>query len=191
VIRLTFVAVFVVGAISGCVAAPSPIPDLVQASASPPPSVDATPSATTVESWAPSGQPANPADFEHGDGGIAFDSPSGNIHCGYSLYREPGWWWCLLAEQTVELPAAPDGNCTGTYMDGTAIVPNGFGMDPTEPDATPTTFCAGSGDSPTLDYGMSLSYRDMGCDSTEDGMICRSLISGHGFRLSRSDYEIF
>ncbi len=64
-------------------------------------------------------------------------------------------------------------------------------MDPPEPDATPTTFCAGSSGGLTLSYGMSLTYRDMGCDSTEDGMICRSLVSGHGFRLSRSDYEIF
>lgn len=69
--------------------------------------------------------------------------------------------------------------------------PNGLGVDADDPAAVPISFCAGAAEGVVLPYGASLTYRDMACDSSEDGMTCRSLISGHGFLLSRSDYQLY
>ncbi|WP_075123360.1 DUF6636 domain-containing protein, partial [Pseudomonas aeruginosa] len=125
-------------------------------------------------------------------GGVAFASPSGNIQCGFSEYgSNTPWWWCLLQSQTVVLPPDPRGACSGTDASGAPIAPNGLGVDASDPAALPVSFCAAAAGSEVLSYGTSLTYRDMACDSTEDGMICRSLVSGHGFRLSRSDYELY
>jgi len=188
VIRVT-VAFLVVFALAGCVGGAEPTPpppgrpspiQTVEPSASPAPS---------AAGWQPSGNPVDPAAYAHPDGGVAFSSPSGNIQCGYSTYREPGWWWCLLVQYSVELP--PSDECVGEYTDGSPITPNGLGVTGSDPDALPESFCAFAGEGPTLAYGQSIAYRDMACDSTEDGMTCRNLVSGHGFRLSRSDYELF
>jgi hypothetical protein len=141
--------------------------------------------------WAPSGQPVDLAAYAHEDGGIAFASPSGEVQCGYSVYGELTSWWCSLFGASIDLPPAPDGQCTGSYVDGSEIVPFGFAMAGGDPQARPHSICGGSSGSAAVASGSSISYRDMGCDSTEEGMICRSLVSGHGFRLSPSDYELF
>jgi hypothetical protein len=140
--------------------------------------------------WTPSGVPADPSAYANPDGGIVFSAPSGNLHCGYSEWGGL-WWWCLADELSVSLPPDPAGRCVGEYVGGAAIVPNGIGVIGADPDARPESFCAGSDESPVLPYGSSISYRDMGCESSDEGMTCRSLLTGAGFRLSRSDYELF
>ena len=179
-------------ALAGCVgtAPPDSIPSTPTSTGSPTP-ISSPSAPIEPASWAPSGTPVDGADYAHPDGGVAFASPSGNIQCGYTQYREIEYWWCVLGEFTVDLPPDPEGACTGTSADGTTIRPNGLSMDPHDPAAAAVSMCAGASEGRTLPYGSSLSYLDMGCDSTEDGMTCRSLVSGRGFRLSRSDYELF
>jgi hypothetical protein len=179
--------------LTGCVTASSPPPETPSPVSSSPTSASSSPSdEASSPAWAPTGVPVDPADYAHPDGGVAFDSPSGNIHCFYSEYSIAApWWGCLLDSQTVVLPPGPDGACTGTFLDGAPIVPNGLAVDPSEPDDAPRSFCAGAGPAVVLDYGASLSYRDMACDSSEDGMTCRSVVSGRGFTLSRSDYQLY
>lgn len=185
-IRIASTALLLVLVLTGCV--PSPTPDPTAApTPNPTEAPEATPTPTSGDdpaAWTPAGTPVDAAAYAHPDGGVVFSSPSGNIQCGYSHYSEPGWWWCLLIEQTVELPAASEEACEG-------LTPNGLGVKGADPNATPESFCAGAVESLALPYGSSITYREMACDSTEDGMTCRSLESGHGFRLSRSDYELF
>lgn len=141
------------------------------------------------EAWTPSGSAVDPALYGNDVDGMLFTSPSGKVQCWYSTEFSTSWG-CLVPDQTVELPPDPGGECTGTYLGGAPIVPNGFIVSPGGSDAAPVTICAGITPGIALPYGSSLTYRDMACDSTESGMICRSLLSGSGFRLSKSDYEI-
>jgi hypothetical protein len=194
-IKAVAAVVLVFVALTGCVPAERNAPAPGESPSAPTPSVPSSaPPASSPSAdpdpWIPKGSPADPATFAHPDGGIAFASPSGNIQCGYGEYGA-GWWWCLLHDQTVELPPDPQGSCTGTDVNGTPIAPNGLGVVAADPDARPQSFCAGAWDGPALAYGMSVTYRDMACESTEEGMTCRSLVSGHGFRLSRSDYQLY
>ncbi|MCS0500440.1 DUF6636 domain-containing protein [Protaetiibacter mangrovi] len=187
--RATLPTIVLIAAISlvGCTsAAPAPT-----TSASPGESgaASATPStapSTPAEAWRPAGTAVDTAGYVGGDGGVVFSSPSGNLRCGYSEYpNTTPWWWCMLEEQSVVLPSDPHGKCPE------AVAPNGLGVLADDPAAVAESFCADAAESPALPYGSSISYRDMGCDSTEDGMTCRSLVTGAGFRLSRSDYELF
>lgn len=192
-VRSVLGALVVVACLVGCTPT-----DPVTPAATPAPTASGTPSASPEpepepdpESWTPSGSAADPAQFANADGGVAFASPTGDIQCFYSEYPglEP-WWGCVVSEHTVQLPPASADACVSTNADGTPVPPNGIGMK-TDADATPTTFCAGTGENPPLAYGASLTYRDMACDSTTVGMICRSLVTGRGFSLSASDYELF
>lgn len=173
--------------LAGCTSAesgPSPAPTN---SASPSESTaPADEPSASAQAWRPTGTPQDAAGYVNADGGVVFSSPSGNLHCGYSEYPDATpWWWCVLEEQDVVLPPDPYGRCPE------ATEPNGLGVVADDPSARAESFCADGGDSPVLPYGSSISYRDMGCDSTGDGMTCRSLVTGVGFRLSRSDYELF
>lgn len=193
-IRRAVVILAVAAALAGCTPAspsgPSVVPEPSQA-ASPVATPGPAPSAgADAGAWAPAGRPVDAAGYLD-DEGLAFRSPSGNISCGYSVAREPGFWYCLLVDREVDLPEPPPAVCEGVDENGDPLRPNGLAMDPADPAASPTSFCATGGDGAVLPYGSSVTYRDLGCDSTPDGMICRSLVSGRGFRLSRSDYELF
>lgn len=132
------------------------------------------------------GAPTDPEPYLTGDDRtLAFDSPSGNIRCVYQLYANHEGWGCNLREQDVVLPAPdPESDCDGSATGFWVGVANGTYV--------PEPSCFGVFDAqPALAYGSSLTYHDMACDSTEDGVRCVSLTSGHGFQLSRSDYEVF
>jgi hypothetical protein len=181
-LRGSLAALAVAVVLVGCTPA-SPEPEATTA-----PPTAGTPSSAPTPSPTPdpvvTGTPADPALYAQGDDRtIWFSSPSGNIQCLYSLYGDSEGWGCALLEQEVQLPA-PDGEC--------ATPANGFWVAVDSGSFVPAAACVGvTSGSPTLEYGASLTYFDMACDSTSDGMRCTSLSSGQGFRLSRSDYELF
>jgi hypothetical protein len=132
-----------------------------------------------------SGAAVDPGAYAQGDDRtIWFDSPSGNIQCIYLLYRTAEGWGCTVRQLTITLPVS-DGDCPSG-------VTTGFWVAVSEGSFSPEPSCSAVFDAaPVLPYGSSLTYNDMACDSTEDGVRCASVTSGHGFRLSRSDYELF
>lgn len=42
-----------------------------------------------------------------------------------------------------------------------------------------------------LPYGSSVTYGDVTCESAESGMTCTDALSGHGFTVDTSAYEIW
>lgn len=184
-IRHLLVAVLVATAFAGCtpaahVATPTPEQTLTEEPTegpSPTPTPDLVPLVT--------GAPVDPGTYAQGDDRtIWFDSPSGNIHCVYLLYRTAEAWGCNARQLTITLPAT-DGDCPRGMT-------TGFWVGVAEGSFSPEPSCVDVFDAaPVLPDGSSLTYNDMACDSTEDGVRCESVTSGHGFRLSRSDYELF
>lgn len=185
--------------LAGCtpVVTPSPSPTGISPTSEPTPT--AAPDPTPSESYVA----VDPSSYPYPDWatGVAFSSPSGNIHCGYEQSTAPrayeiGGCAAEVAEFTFpELAPGEEAACTSsnsqtwgggfTLFDGVVAVQcrNGGGL-----------FWPGElegYESPVLPYGHSITFGDMICESSEDGMTCRSLTSGHGFRLSRSDYELF
>src|SRR5690606_10625363 len=135
---------------------------------------------------------SDPSLFAHPDGGIVFTSPPSNTVCFYTEYgAHPPWWGCLLDEHTVELPPSTSADCLAVRPDGSLVRPNGLSFDPASPESAPVSICGAGHGEHELSYGSSVTYRDMGCDSTEDGMTCRSRETGRGFSLSRSHYAIY
>ena len=166
----------------GCTPAP---PETAAPSAAPTVSVpSSSPTSSPTPDPVVTGDPADPALYAQGDDRtIWFSSPSGNIQCVYSLYGESEGWGCGLLEQEVQLPES-EGRCT--------TAANGFWVAVDSGSFVPAPSCVGvTSGGPVLEYGASLTYLDMACDSTSDGMRCASLSSGQGFRISRSDYELF
>ena len=111
---------------------------------------------------------------------VGFTSPSGNLGCMLSedLLR------CDIAERDWSPPPRP-ADCPGDtgYGQGISIEPTG-----------PASFvCAGDttlGGGPALAYGEFRAGGGMSCTSTPSAMRC-SNSEGHGFILSRQEYQLF
>jgi hypothetical protein len=101
----------------------------------------------------------------------AFKSPSGNVACVISTDRENGLFaQCELKSKGVGYSVRRRGRVT-TY--------DGRGYD----DLAGQRF--------VLRYGRSIRRGDFRCTSRMSGMTCRSLVSGHGFTLSRERQRRF
>jgi hypothetical protein len=128
--------------------------------------------------------------------GVEFDSPSRNIHCGFYDFNNDvvaPYWGCTISEFTYAFPEPQtpgEIECASEVFWGGGFIVDEAG--------TVSVRCGGGvefggeyRDVPTLGYGSTLTFGDMTCDSSEDGMRCYSISTGHGFQLSRSDYEVF
>jgi hypothetical protein len=180
-------ALVVAVCLAGCVGTPAPSgPPTAAPVTTPSPDSSATDSPEPTTAPAVTGTPADPEPYLTGDDQtLAFDSPSGNIQCVYQLYGDSEGWGCSLREQNVVLPPPdPASDCGGSAT--------GFWVGVSTGSYVPEPSCFGIYETkPVLPYGSSMTYHDMACDSTEDGVRCVSLTSGNGFQLSRSDYELF
>lgn len=138
----------------------------------------------------------DPAGFMTGQGGpgVEFDSPSGNIHCGIYTYPSGPFYGCSIGDYHYADPD-PDGTKAGCEEQ----INYGGGFYANLDDAGSVhVLCRGGamfggeiGGVGTLPYGTSVSYADVVCESYEDHMGCRSLVTGHGFTLARGEYSIF
>lgn len=121
---------------------------------------------------------ADPADFPGLVTPVGFQSPSGNISCGF---YDDGVA-CQISEYDFETPPRPD-ECgdTGWGFNFAVDVEGGF------------MFCAGDveGGGPALAYGQQLAMGDFHCVSREEGVTCVDAVSGGGFTLARDAYDLF
>lgn len=121
---------------------------------------------------------ADPSKFPGTVTDLGFQSPTGNIACGF--YEDGAV--CQITEYDYAVPPRP-ADCGDTgwgFNFGTDRV-GGF------------MFCAGDveGGGPALAYGQQLAQGDIHCVSREDGVTCVSIVSGGGFFLSRDAYQLF
>lgn len=109
---------------------------------------------------------------------VGFQSPSGNIHCGF----HPDGLVCQISEFTY---APPDLDCHGAGAPGAT-----FGIDEM---GDSFLFCAGDveGGGPTLAYGKQIAVGSKHCVSREDGITCQDVTSGHGFKVARAAYQLY
>ena len=177
---------------------PSPTKSIVVVTPTPSASVPAAqpgPAAHTL----PAATPVNEADYEvpsFGAKGPAFNTPSGNLHCGILDFgASSGYWGCEADQHSWTFAKAapgdpcynsevscghgieaPLGGVVGVLKAGDIHYP---GVDPTD---YPTK---------VLPYGYSVSYEGVTCVATSDGVTCIETASGHGFFISRSANDIF
>lgn len=118
------------------------------------------------------------------DSDAGFNSPSGNISCGfYAFDYQPLQVSCSLRAHDYQAPALPD--CDLDYGDSLDLY------------AGEKVVWACHGDVVFFDFGRILPYGAtlhrgvLSCTSMRTGMECRDKTTGHGFRLSRSSYDIF
>jgi Family of unknown function (DUF6636) len=109
----------------------------------------------------------------------AFSSPSGNIGCVMSAAAVR----CDIGEKSWKPPPAP-ASCSLDF---------GQGLEVGRDDAA-RLVCAGDttlGAARALPYGHSSEVGEFLCTSEESGMQCGNTSTGHGFTLSREEYELF
>jgi hypothetical protein len=183
-------------ALAGCApTSSSPEPDddheETEETSSPTPTADPIPEVTPTEA-APQFAPVNPAEYLSNYGnGVEFDSPSLNIHCGIFPAPDYEFYACSIDQYTyVDPPPAPDQvACAENISYG-----HGF-FAPL--DGEVKVLCRGGAGEweidphPVLEYGTSIKFGGVICESTSDHMGCRSLGGGHGFTLSRNSYTTF
>jgi hypothetical protein len=139
--------------------------------------------ATTAEADSPSSSApsdVDPADFEDGSGLASFATPAGDIGCMIALDGPSAR--CDVTEPEFEAPPAP-ADCQLDH--GHAVVVDG---------EEPGSFlCAGDtvlGSDQVLEDGERLRYGPFTCRH-EDGAVDCAHTSGHGFRVSTDDYELY
>lgn len=120
----------------------------------------------------------DPAKFPGIVSDVGFQSPSGNINCGYL----PDGLTCQISEFTYK---PPDLDCHGMGAPGAT-----FGIDRM---GDSFLFCAGDveGGGPVLAYGKQIAVGNVHCVSREDGVTCQDVSSGHGFKVSRAAYQLY
>lgn len=140
--------------------------------------VDATTTTVTADEPAPDGGTPLPADREV-DALAFFLAADDDIGCAISLelvrcdVRDPEW----------DPPPRPSG-CTEDWGQGVELGPRD----------EPVFVCAGDtafSQEPALPDGSSIRAGVFRCSADGDAVTCRADGSGHGFTLSRADYELF
>jgi len=199
-------AVAVVAALAGCSGA------MTAATSAEPESTGSTSPATAPSAPAPTSTPVavDPADYmispqqmseQAGDSGLtvaSFDAGRGLMHCG--IYSN---WWTSDHTSPARIRmfgCRMESGYTFTYPQvdnpgGVGGCPSGFTV---TGDAAPSVLC-NSGlvffselqTSKTLPAGASLTFDDVTCTGTLQGVRCVAADSGHGFELSPSAYQLF
>ena len=108
-------------------------------------------------------------------------SPTGNIWCSLAYAVE-----CVVQEDAY--PSVPAQACEAGDWVGTWFVVG--------PEAGVRGSCRSDtpfddGRPPALDYGTTAVAQGRACSSETTGMTCWDTRSGHGFRVSRSSYDLF
>lgn len=123
--------------------------------------------------------------------GVVFDSPSVNIQCGIFPDPDLRFFACSIKEYTYADPEP-----TGDLIACAENISYGGGF--IAPlDGEVKVLCRGGvgewelESHAVLQYGASVTYGGVICESTSDHMGCRSLDTGHGFTLSRNSYSVF
>jgi uncharacterized protein DUF6636 len=108
-----------------------------------------------------------------------FISPSGNVAC----MIDPSWVRCDIIDNDWSPPPRP-ADCEFDYGQGISLAPG-----------APAEFvCAGDtafGPDEVLPYGSSIAAGVLECESAESGVTCRDVDTGHGFSISRQEYQLF
>lgn len=107
-----------------------------------------------------------------------FESPSRNIGCSISAEDIR----CDIKEKEFPSPAPPS-DCDLDHGNSLYLTTEG----------TPTFLCHGDTvfwNGEPLAYGTSIRAGEMSCTSTEAGMVCWSIATGHGFVLARESYRL-
>jgi hypothetical protein len=184
---------------AGATATLSPTPTATT-SVTEPPAVPATNPAPPAHPLPPA-TAVNEADYEvpsFGATGPAFNTPSGNLHCGILRFgpgSDGGYWGCEADQHTWTFASANPGDpCYNSEVScghgiraeiggpvevlkaGDIQFP---GIDPTD---YPTKVLA---------YGKSVSYEGITCAAESDGVTCIDTASGHGFFISKTANDIF
>lgn len=148
-----------------------------------------TPTAEAVDqSRLPAATAVDPALFMIDDGSSEpvpeFVSPSGNISCAvYGAAREYAEVACYIGEHTWEYPPCDAPACSAlTILDRSGVV--GIRRRGGAELAIELGYAVR-----TLQYGESLSFGDVTCVATEDGVFCEDGTTFHGFAASRSTYS--
>lgn len=159
-----------------------------------PATAEPTPTPTPTEA-ATAFTPVDPTAYAAQEigGGVVFVSPSRNLRCGVVHFEGPVTWGCSIVEKTWEFPSeSPDDYCYD------AQVPCGWGIEAVgdgEPHPRMRSDVAFESeyrtDTAVLEYGTSISYSDITCESEERGITCENTSTGHGFTISQSLNEIW
>ena len=186
--------------LSGCALISAPPPPQPQSEDSAP---DVEPEVTEEET--PAG-PAFGADYAAVDpaslaapdqDGLSWVSPSRNLMCGILEESQGGTlgeWGCTIGEKNWTFPSdSPDDYCYDAQTScGWGIV--GFADEVPNPRYNGGMLFSSEmdqGEYPVLAYGQSVTYLGVTCISSEDGIQCQHLTTGHGFLISRSDNLIY
>lgn len=190
----TVLAVCVV--LNGCAGATPVAPDEASPSAAAPSLPTAsTPEPTATPSPLASADPADFAPVDFGTG-VVFNSPDRNLACGILSVGDdagPSLWGCAITEQEWAFSTAdPSDFCFDSQVPcGRGI--EALGSDEPHPRKRGDAAFESEYSSTTreLPIGSSLTFDDVQCDSTESGITCSHLVSGHGFTISRTSNEIW
>jgi hypothetical protein len=108
----------------------------------------------------------------------AFTTPDGNIGCAMYL----GYARCDIGERSWQPPPKPD-SCGLDWGKGFEL----GGTGPARPVCAADTLV---GSDVVLEHGTASKMGPVLCKSSEAGVRCSNLDTGHGFSLSRESYEI-
>lgn len=133
---------------------------------------------------APTGTPADPAQFPDAYTGHAFTTPTGNIICWIDDAADQ--WGCLIKQRTYAEPAGAE-DCRQAFGNGFSSV-QGSALMPLCRGGVITAAETGGG--AVLPYGQAITVGDVTCGSEEDGVTCLDQSSGHGLFLSRAAYAV-
>jgi hypothetical protein len=128
------------------------------------------------------------APVSHADPGYRFfASPSGNIACQLGTFSDHGvaraTVGCQIGQHDYASPPRP-ADCRGGWGDSVALTQG----QPAALQCHTDTLLGSS--SPVLDYGQTIIVEPIDCTSEESGMRCFDSRTGHGFSLSRDDYQL-
>lgn len=108
-------------------------------------------------------------------------SPSGNIWCALEYGIE-----CIVLDHTYD-PLSGDCGGVGDWVDSRFSVTEDHGVR----GGCQSDTLFGDGQPPPLAYGTTALMGGHACQSTTTAMICWDIESEHGFRVSRTSYELF
>lgn len=146
-----------------------------------------TPTSTTVEPSSTTTSPGDvdPEDFEDGSGIASFSTPDGDVGCMLVLAEQRAR--CDVVDVEFDPPPTP-ADCEQDYGHALIVAGEDHGE----------FLCAGDtvlGSDQVLEDGQSLSYGDVTCRHADwegrEGVSCSHATSGHGFRISASQYLLF
>jgi hypothetical protein len=119
----------------------------------------------------------------HAEDYIAFQSPTGNIHCGLHQWDAGSSVRCDLMELTPTYTQQPPG-CDYDWGQSFGLDAQGKGYLACVSDAVADP------SNPVLGYGQAVSLGGISCVSAKTGMTCTNG-EGHGFSIARAKQRLY